>query len=69
MYDFLPVFIFRVFFLSSLFNYRFPYCIRLYTWSTQQVTVAQHMSRFLKASNPPIYASKETIIWRLQVQS
>ena len=25
------------FFLSSLLDYRFPYCIQLYTWSTQQV--------------------------------
>ena len=29
-----------VFFSSSLLNYRFPYCIQLYTWSTQQVIVA-----------------------------
>ena len=28
------------FFSSSLFNYRFPYCIRLYTWFTQRVIVA-----------------------------
>ena len=49
MYDFffLPVLIIRfqfvfffVFFLSSLLDYRFPYCIQLYTWSTQQVIVA-----------------------------
>ena len=33
-------------FLSNLFNYRFPYCIRLCTWSTQQVIVAQHMCWF-----------------------
>ena len=30
-------------FLSNLFNYQFSYCIHLYTWSTQQVIVAQHM--------------------------
>ena len=40
------------FFLSSLLNYRHPYCIQLYTWSTQKVIVAQHMCSFLKASNP-----------------
>ena len=44
-----------IFFSSSLFNYRFPYCIQLYTWSTQQVIVAQHMCWFLKASNPPMF--------------
>ena len=43
MYDFLPVLIFRFFFSSNLFNYRFPYCILLYTWPTQQVIVAQHI--------------------------
>ena len=49
---FLPVLIFRFFFFfsSSLLNYRFPYCIQFYTWSTQQVIVAQHMCWFLKAS-------------------
>ena len=41
---------------SSLLNYRFPYCIQLYTWSTQQVIVAQHVCWFLKASNPPIFS-------------
>ena len=31
MYDFLPVLIYRFFFfLSSLLDYRFPYCIQLY---------------------------------------
>ena len=34
------------FFLSNLFDYWFPYCIHLYIWSTQQVTVAQHMCWF-----------------------
>ena len=53
---FLPVLIFRFFFSSSLPNYRFPYCIQLYTWSTQQVIVAQHMCWFLKASNPPMFS-------------
>ena len=43
------------FFSSSLLNYPFPYCIQLYTWSTQQVIVAQHMCWFLKASNPPMF--------------
>ena len=52
--DFL-FFYFFYFFLSSLLNYRFPYCIQLYTWSTQQVIVAQHMCWFLKASNPPMF--------------
>ena len=55
---FLPVLIFRIFFsltLSSLLNYRFLYCIQLYTWSTQQVIVAQHMRWLLKASNPPMF--------------
>ena len=33
----------QIFFSSSLFNYRFPYCIQLYTWSTQQVIVAQRI--------------------------
>ena len=42
MYDFLPVIIFLFqFFFSSLLNYWFPYCIHLYTWSIQQVIVAQ----------------------------
>ena len=31
--------------LCILFNYRFPYCIQLYTWSTQQVIVVQHMKK------------------------
>ena len=35
-----------IFLLSNLFVYCFPYCIHLYTWSTQQVTVAQRMSWF-----------------------
>ena len=47
IYDFLPVLIFNFFFSSSLLNYRFPYCIQLYTWSTQQVIVAQHICWFL----------------------
>ena len=55
MYDFLPLFIFT-FFSYILFNYRFPYYIHLYTWSTQQVIVAQHMCWFLKASNPPMFS-------------
>ena len=50
MYDFLPVHILG-FFSSCLFNYRFPDCIKHYTWSTQQVIVAQHMCWFLKVSN------------------
>ena len=33
MYDFLPVLVF-ILFLFNLFNYRFPYCIHLYTWPT-----------------------------------
>ena len=41
---------------SSLLNYRFPYCIQLYTWSTQQVMVAQHMRWFLNVSNPPVFS-------------
>ena len=52
--------IFRlIFFLSSFLDYRFPYCIQLYTWSTQQVIVAQHMCWFLKASNPPMFSPIE----------
>ena len=39
------------FFLSNLFDYWFPYCIHLYNWSSQKVTVAQHMCWFLMASN------------------
>ena len=42
----------QIVFSSNLFNYRFPYCIHLYTWSTQQVIVAQHMCWFLKVSDP-----------------
>ena len=53
---YLPVLIFRFFFSSSLLNYRFPYFIQLYTWSSQQVIVAQHMCWFLKASNPPMFS-------------
>ena len=44
------------FFSSSLLNYRSPYCIQLYTWSTLQVIVVQHMCWFLKASNPPMFS-------------
>ena len=44
------VFIFIVIFLSNLFNFRFTYCIHLYTLSTQLVITACHMCRFLKAS-------------------
>ena len=47
------------FFSSSLLNYRFPYCIQFYSWSTQQVIVAQHMCWFLKASNPPMFSPYE----------
>ena len=54
MYDFLPVLIFRFFFSSNHLNYRLPYCIQLYTWSTQQVIVTQHIC---------------WSIWRLPVQS
>ena len=57
MYDFLPVFFNCFSFLSNLFNYRFWYCIHLYTWPTQQVIVAQHMCWFLKASNTPKFSS------------
>ena len=45
------------FFSSTLFDYWFPYCIQLNTWSTQQVIVAQHMCWFLKASNPSMFSS------------
>ena len=38
------------FFHLTFFNYRLPYCIHHYTWSTQQVIVAQHMCLFLKVS-------------------
>ena len=55
MYDFLPMLKFRFFFSSSLLNYQFPYCIKLYTWSTQQDIVG-HL------------ASEETVKWRLQIQ-
>ena len=44
------------FFSSNLFNYRFPYCIQLYSWSTRQVIAAQHMCWFLKASNPTMFS-------------
>ena len=40
----------------GLLNYWFPYCIQLYTWSTQQIIVAQHMCWFLKTSNPPMFS-------------
>ena len=43
-------------FLSSLFDYWFPYCIHLYTWSIQLVTVAQHMHCFFKTSYSPLFA-------------
>ena len=46
----------QVFFSSSFLNYWFPYCIQLYTWSTQQDIVAQHMCWFLKASNLPMFS-------------
>ena len=49
--------IIQIFFLSNLFDYWFPNFIHLYIWSTQQVTVAQHMCWFLKASNPPMFFS------------
>ena len=39
------------FFSSSLLNYRFPYCIQHYTWSNQQVIVAQHMCNSPKTLN------------------
>ena len=62
MYDFLPVLIFR-FHLKNFFFYYLafliigsPYCIQLYTWSTQQVIVAQRMCWFLKPSNPPMFS-------------
>ena len=55
MYDFFYLCSYS-FFSSNLFNYRFPYCIHLYTWSTQQVIVAQHMCWFLKASIPPMFS-------------
>ena len=38
MYDSWPVLIFR-FISLKLFDYWFPYCIHLYIWSFQQVTV------------------------------
>ena len=41
----------------GLFDYRFPYCIHLYTWSTQEVTIAYHMCRFFKAFPLPIFFS------------
>ena len=44
-----------IFSSSSLLDYRFPYCIQLYTWSTQQVIATQHMCWFLKASNLPMF--------------
>ena len=55
MYDFftwahIPIF------LSNLFDW-FLYCIYLYTWSTQQVTVAQHMYWLFKTSNSPVFLS------------
>ena len=40
------------------FDYWFPYCIHLYTWSAQQVTVAQHMYCFKTSYSPmffPLY--------------
>ena len=38
MYDFFTCAHIQIFLkLSSLLNYRFPYCIQLYTWFTQQV--------------------------------
>ena len=39
-----------------IFNW-FAYCIHLYTWSTQQVTLAQHMCWLLKASDSPVFFS------------
>ena len=45
------------FFSSNLFNYRFPYCIHMYTWSTKQVIVAQHICWYLKTSNPSMFCS------------
>ena len=53
---FFPMLIFGYSFSSSLLNYRFPYCIHLCTWSTQQGIVAQHMYWFLKVSNPPMFS-------------
>ena len=53
---FLPELIFH-FFLSNHFDYWFPYCIHLDTWSTQEVNVAQHMCWFFKASNSPMFFS------------
>ena len=49
---------FILFLLSNLFNYQFPYCIHLYTWSTQQVIGAHHMCWFRKAPNPPMFSTK-----------
>ena len=42
-------FSFQFFFQSNFFEYWFPYCIHLYTWSNQQVTVTQHMCWLFKA--------------------
>ena len=40
IFIYLFIFTYLFIFLSSLLDYRFPYCIQLYTWSTQQVIVA-----------------------------
>ena len=42
-------------FLSNFYDYWSPYCIHLYTWSNQQVIVAQHMCWFFKTSNSPMF--------------
>ena len=44
------------FFSSNVLDYFPPYLIHLYTWLTQQVTVAQHMGWFVKASNSPEFS-------------
>ena len=56
---------FSIVFLSNLFNYRFPYCIHLYTYFTQQVIVAQYMCWFLKAPNSPMFSSINYFIFML----
>ena len=41
----------------NIFDYWFPFCIYLCTWSTQQFTVAQHSCWFPMASNSPMIFS------------
>ena len=46
-----------LFFFSNIFNYRFLYCIHLYTWSIQLIIAAHHICRFLNESNRPKFSS------------